>query len=328
VQRYELTGISEIYVEERQALLEVGQGDHDAAAERIARVRPLTERAVEAQLITPLTEAAAELALWRGRPEDARQEVAAALGRLPMQEEGYTSRVAPVLALGVRAEAECHAIRGLRPPGIDDEGSLEIAMRYLDVMTALRETAHERRLMFADEADAWLSLCRAEQTRLEDRPTSAAWATAANAFGALSMAYPRAYSLWRQAEAELAASRSRSSAAEPLRAANAIATELGAEPLRSAIAALATAAHLDLAVPGTPRTGREVSGPGDGLGLTQREREVLRLLAAGRTNREIADELFITEGTAGTHVSNILGKLGVRTRTEAAAIAHRLSLAG
>jgi DNA-binding NarL/FixJ family response regulator len=55
---------------------------------------------------------------------------------------------------------------------------------------------------------------------------------------------------------------------------------------------------------------------------------VLRLVAAGRTNREIADELFITEGTAGTHVSNILGKLGVRTRTEAAAIAHRLSLAG
>jgi DNA-binding NarL/FixJ family response regulator len=62
------------------------------------------------------------------------------------------------------------------------------------------------------------------------------------------------------------------------------------------------------------------------LGLTRRELEVLRLIADGRSNREIANELFISEGTAGTHVSNILGKLGVRGRTEAAAIAHRLSL--
>ena len=53
---------------------------------------------------------------------------------------------------------------------------------------------------------------------------------------------------------------------------------------------------------------------------------MLRLIASGQTNREIAQRLFITEGTAGTHVSNIIGKLGVRTRTEAAAVAYRLGL--
>jgi DNA-binding NarL/FixJ family response regulator len=53
---------------------------------------------------------------------------------------------------------------------------------------------------------------------------------------------------------------------------------------------------------------------------------VLRLIAAGDSNRQIAERLFITEGTAGTHVSNIIGKLGARGRTETAAIAHRLSL--
>ena len=53
-------------------------------------------------------------------------------------------------------------------------------------------------------------------------------------------------------------------------------------------------------------------------GLTRREREVLAAVAAGRTNRQIADALFISESTAGVHVSNILGKLGVATRTEAA----------
>src|SRR5439155_1337036 len=57
-----------------------------------------------------------------------------------------------------------------------------------------------------------------------------------------------------------------------------------------------------------------------------REREVLRLIAAGRSNREIASVLFIAPKTASVHVSNILGKLGAASRTEAAAIAHREGL--
>ncbi|HSH32107.1 MAG TPA: LuxR C-terminal-related transcriptional regulator, partial [Actinomycetota bacterium] len=57
-----------------------------------------------------------------------------------------------------------------------------------------------------------------------------------------------------------------------------------------------------------------------------REREVLALLVEGHTNRRIAEELFISESTAGVHVSNILGKLGVATRTEAATVAARLGL--
>ncbi|NUW38283.1 AAA family ATPase [Nonomuraea sp. SMC257] len=60
--------------------------------------------------------------------------------------------------------------------------------------------------------------------------------------------------------------------------------------------------------------------------LTPRELEVLRLVALGRTNRDIAKELFISAKTVSVHVSNILGKLGVTTRGEAAAAAHRLSL--
>ena len=66
--------------------------------------------------------------------------------------------------------------------------------------------------------------------------------------------------------------------------------------------------------------------PADSLGLTTRERDVLRLVSAGRTNRQIAEELFISPKTASVHVSNILGKLGVSGRGEAAAVAHRLGL--
>lgn len=66
--------------------------------------------------------------------------------------------------------------------------------------------------------------------------------------------------------------------------------------------------------------------PADGLGLTRREHEVLRLVARGLTNRQIAAALFISAKTAGMHVSNILSKMGVERRAEAAAVAERLHL--
>jgi DNA-binding NarL/FixJ family response regulator len=67
--------------------------------------------------------------------------------------------------------------------------------------------------------------------------------------------------------------------------------------------------------------------PGE-LGLTARELEVLQLVATGRTNRQIASDLHISPKTAGVHVSNILAKLGVERRAQAAAVAERLGLLG
>jgi DNA-binding CsgD family transcriptional regulator len=68
------------------------------------------------------------------------------------------------------------------------------------------------------------------------------------------------------------------------------------------------------------------AGGEPGVALTRREAEVLALVAAGRSNRQIAQALFISPKTASVHVSNILAKLGVAGRVEAAAIAHRLGL--
>ncbi|XVQ86547.1 response regulator [Microbispora siamensis] len=76
-----------------------------------------------------------------------------------------------------------------------------------------------------------------------------------------------------------------------------------------------------------------LAGPADrghdgaGSALTDREREVLRLLAGGRSNREIARELVVAEKTVKTHVSNVLMKLGVQDRTQAALYAVRNGLA-
>jgi DNA-binding CsgD family transcriptional regulator len=113
----------------------------------------------------------------------------------------------------------------------------------------------------------------------------------------------------------------RDGAARRLRRAAPLAGQLGARPLGTEIAALARHARLDL---GTGRAERRPSP--DRLGLTGREFEVLRLVAAGRSNAEIAAELFIAAKTASVHVSNILAKLGVSSRGEAAATAHRLRL--
>ncbi|MFY9672757.1 MAG: response regulator transcription factor, partial [Trebonia sp.] len=92
-------------------------------------------------------------------------------------------------------------------------------------------------------------------------------------------------------------------------------------PLAAALDDLARRARLDV---GSARSTRSAAGPV--AALTDREREVLRLLARGLSNREIGTELFITPKTASVHVSNILGKLGAASRTEAAAIAHREGL--
>jgi DNA-binding CsgD family transcriptional regulator len=141
----------------------------------------------------------------------------------------------------------------------------------------------------------------------------------------MSRPYPTAYARFREGEARLAARGDRALATTSLRAALDIAERLEAEPLAREITALATRARLDLA-PDAAETDPEVIDPAAEFGLTAREREVLGLVALGRTNRQIAEALFITENTAGVHVSNILGKLGVPSRGEAAAVAYRLGL--
>jgi DNA-binding NarL/FixJ family response regulator len=121
----------------------------------------------------------------------------------------------------------------------------------------------------------------------------------------------------------------RAAAVAPLRAARERAEAMGVAPLLDEIDALARRARLAIAE-AEPAAAAEIEeaaeSPAEQLGLTPRELEVLLLVAAGRTNREIGAELFMSEKTASVHVSRILAKLGVGGRVEAAAVAHRLGL--
>jgi DNA-binding NarL/FixJ family response regulator len=137
------------------------------------------------------------------------------------------------------------------------------------------------------------------------------------------------YARWRQAEALLLADGDRGEAAELLSRAAATARKTGASVLLAEVEGLARRARVAL-----PREEALVSdqdgSPADSaaqeLGLTDRELEVLELVAEGCTNREIGERLFISEKTASVHVSRILAKLDVRSRVEAATAAHRLGI--
>ncbi|WP_030589633.1 helix-turn-helix transcriptional regulator [Streptomyces anulatus] len=189
----------------------------------------------------------------------------------------------------------------------------------------------------------------AELARAEGTDTPEHWARAAEAFGPLRRPYQLAQVHRRWAESLLIAPGDRSAATALLHRALEAARRLGARPLAEAVEQLAARARITLGGPGAG------PGPGSGIhpaavpaggspdhpsadeqdpaiaavasfGLTPREQDVHRLVAAGHTNRRIAEELFISPKTASVHVSNILAKLGVSSRGEAAALAHRLRL--
>jgi DNA-binding NarL/FixJ family response regulator len=88
----------------------------------------------------------------------------------------------------------------------------------------------------------------------------------------------------------------------------------------------AVAGQVQLTPQAAARLMQVVSGPESSQPLTERETEVLRLLAQGQTNKQIALQLQIAEKTVKVHVSNILGKLGVQSRTQAALYAIRIGL--
>ncbi|MFI8195743.1 AAA family ATPase [Streptomyces sp. NPDC085942] len=189
----------------------------------------------------------------------------------------------------------------------------------------------------------------AELARAEGADTPGHWARAAEAFGPLNRPYELAQIHRRWAESLLIAPGDRSTATVLLHRALETARRLGARPLAEAVEQLAARARITLEGPAAaprpdPAVHPAVLTGGDGperaradeedpaiaavasFGLTPREQDVHRLVAAGHTNRRIAEELFISPKTASVHVSNILAKLGVASRGEAAALAHRLRL--
>ncbi len=213
------------------------------------------------------------------------------------------------LVLGRLADAAARATHAERP------GLLERVPDMMAGVDRAEERIRLRKLPFGPEGVAWLERVQAEHLRLRwladvDPPTEedllAAWDRAVEAFVAMGSPYETARSQARLAEVLRAVGQT-AEAREPADAARAIARELKAQPLLDSLGPAAS--------PGRDR--KQVTS------LTARETEILALVAQGRSNGEVARQLFISTKTVSVHVSNILAKLGASGRTEAAAIARR-----
>ena len=281
-----------------------GRGSHELAIQAgldgLARARELgLARQVAAPIAGNLAESLASAGRW-----DEALETLALAGALPPY-DGETDPRYPwaVLVTAMRACAEV-AAAGL-PTGDLARVREDLASRAAAVPRV--SPLHQ----------AYAATFAAEAGRADSGADVALWDTAALAWGGLGQPYPEAYALRRAAGAGMAGDRE--GAGVRLARAGELAGRLGAGPLEQEIGQLARRARIQL-------PGAVSAGGGVPFGLTARETEVLRLVAAGRGNREIAAELFISHRTASVHVSNILSKLSVSSRGEAAATAYRLHL--
>ncbi len=310
-----------------------GRGlEADTFASRLALLEPLL---TDPEDRAALDVARADVALARDRPAEVRRLVDRALATIAEGAERGSS-LAWLGALAVRAEVDLAIDAAARR---DAAGGAEARARIASIADVARREASAVHAYWGPRTDALLAEIEAEQSRLEapPGPRATAWERAIRAWDAIERPYTAAYARFRLAEARLAGGVARAGIAEPLRIAAQALRELDARPLLARVDRLARLARLDITGTSGHAANADVREPGDAAGgrdplaalaLTPREREVLRLVAAGWENSRIADRLGISVKTASVHVSNILGKLDVRNRVEAAALAHRLGVIG
>ena len=305
-----------------RAEIDLLRGDSSAAAGRWQLIEALPALTSRVDFAYDAVPRAAEAWLWAGRPGDALRETRRALALF--QGPDLTILSGRLLAAGMRAcadLAEQARARRDQSAAADAADAADGLATWVEQMGRVPFTDHPAVATIAAERATW----DAERTRVAGPGDPGAWDGAAKAWQDLSWPHRAGYAWWRQAQAQLDAGQPAAAAAGPLRAAAAAAG--GHAPLLAQIRTLAERARIPLhpAAAGEP----EAPPPAQPLtryGLTDRELTVLRLLAAGRTNPQIGAELYISASTASVHVSNILRKLGVSSRVQAAAIAERAGL--
>jgi ATP/maltotriose-dependent transcriptional regulator MalT len=322
-------GITLMHRHLRIAELALGRGDHELARSELDATARQALDSTEPQFLGPLGAFRAELERRSGDLTAARAAVDDALDRIEFCSDDIT-QVTGVSSVGMRVEADA----AQRARDRDDaDGEREARLRAELLLARVEAGAEMERAPLLAE----LTVARAEEARSRGDDDPALWDAAAAAWAALERPYSVAYARWRQAEA-FAAAGEREQATVAVRSACEITRRLGARWLHGEIEALAARARLTLdpdpastspsLADGAAPSDDDASASEDPFGLTPRERQVLALVAGGATNREIGSALFMAEKTASVHVSRILAKLDVRSRTQAAAVAHRLRLDG
>jgi ATP/maltotriose-dependent transcriptional regulator MalT len=303
--------------------LRMRTGDLAGAQADLEQVLAEAPAPLDPQNATPVFAGLAEATLWDGRLAEARAAVADGLEVLTAAEEPYWTT--ELCRTGLAVAAALAELARARHADADERAARELAD---DLVDRARAATAAPDVLATPAVAANQLTAEAEWSRAAGPGDPERWAAAAEAWEALGYPWQAGYARWRQAEALLARGAPRPDAAAALAGARDLAGRLGARLLTAEIDALARRARIELDQPDEEAPDGQAPAATDELGLTPREREVLALVADGRTNRQIAEALFISDKTASVHVSNILAKLGVANRGEAAAVAHRLRLTG
>jgi ATP/maltotriose-dependent transcriptional regulator MalT len=223
----------------------------------------------------------------------------------------------PLLALAARVEADAAERSRAKRWSTAEKAALLAAERIRDAAESVPDVEALPQGMRAERVEV-----RAETARAFGLADVELWKEAGDIWARSSQPYRFAIARYRLAEAILRTGGKRSAARDALKEAGGIAQSLSAAPLQQRIGRLARRARLVI--------DQLAEGPGSKppmpAGLSRREIDVLLLVADGLTNRRIAEMLFVSDATVATHVSHILGKLGVRSRLEAAEVATHLDL--
>ena len=272
----------------------------------------------------------AEARTWADRPREALADAEAGLAQLEALDDVLWT--APLVGQALRACAElAESARAHRA-----EAALAEAIARAETFRPHVDRLAPR--VTTPSGRAWVASARGELARASGTPAVADWREAVAAFDSVPDPIDAAYARFRAAESALQSEGVRADVAELVHEAAAVAEAAGARPLATAVATLAArgrlaprvvdeAASPAVAAAGSP-TEADPKAAAAALGLSAREVEVLELVAAGMSNGEIAERLFITRKTASVHVTHILDKLGVPNRVGAAMVAARIGLSG
>jgi DNA-binding CsgD family transcriptional regulator/tetratricopeptide (TPR) repeat protein len=301
-----------------RALADLNIGAIEHALARIESVSAVSRATNSAEDIRLTGQAAAFILRWAGHPERGLAGALIDLELLTGTDE--QSRTSELFTAGAAAAADSVAIAYARG---DDEGRRS-AERDLHILEGLVETfvpspftqSLDGGREVADEAQ-W----KAELSRAALASDPLLWTAAAEHWEAQARPHRAAYCWWRCAQAKVALGVPVPEIASAIHRAYELSVEM--QPLRGAIIEIAGPSHISLTTRPVAAPRRTLSPP---VPLTERELEVLSHIAAGRSNGQIAADLFISPKTVSVHVSNLLRKIGVENRVQAAAWAEQVGV--
>jgi DNA-binding CsgD family transcriptional regulator/tetratricopeptide (TPR) repeat protein len=302
-----------------RALVDLNDGQVQEAEHRIAQVSDVSRAGTSTEDIRLTAQGAATILRWARQPGQALASVMIDLQLLVGTDQ--QRRCGELLTLGAAAVAD---LRSKAKARADSEGQAQAEQdldRLLEMARVTRPSPFMRFLEGGREVADGLQW-KAELARATPGSDPEQWRAAAREWEEQSRAHRAGYCWWRYAQAQIIQGEPPSTVVEALERAYLFSEEM--KPLRAAVNQIALRAHIRLT--SKPAVTEGASPTDTPVALTARELEVLRHVAAGRSNAQIAGDLFISPKTVSVHVSNLLRKIGVTNRVQAAAWAEQVAI--